>query len=90
MLSDPTEYDGGTLELRTDRAHPIPLGRGEVIIFPSATRHAVSPVIRGERRTVVGSFRSSPPVTSITTGAGIEPMAEPRPRSLGRPRPPQS
>lgn len=60
MLSDPSDYDGGTLTLRTDRAHPIPLGRGEVVVFRSRTPHAVTPVTRGERCTIVGHFEPFP------------------------------
>lgn len=60
MLSDPSHYEGGTFELRTDRAHPIHLGRGEVVVFRSRSIHSVTPVTRGERCTVVGHFEPFP------------------------------
>ena len=60
MLSDPSHYEGGTFELRTDRAHPIHLGLGEVVVFRSRSIHSVTPVTRGERCTVVGHFEPFP------------------------------
>jgi hypothetical protein len=60
MLSEPSDYDGGTLELHTDRTHPIPLGRGDIVVFPSSTLHSVSPITRGERVTVVVLLKLQP------------------------------
>ncbi len=50
QLSDPADYDGGTLELRPDSTiRQAPTTRGTAIIFPSFTLHRVTPVSRGIR-----------------------------------------
>lgn len=48
LLTDPSEFDGGQLELEIAAAPR--LQRGSVIVFPSLLRHRVTPVTRGERR----------------------------------------
>ena len=54
QLSDPLDYDGGELEIATG-GEPIsvPKERGLISIFPSWTRHRVTPVTRGNRQTLV-------------------------------------
>ena len=50
QLSDPGEYDGGTLELRPDsNVAQAPRDRGTAIIFPSFVLHRVTPVTGGTR-----------------------------------------
>lgn len=54
QLSDPSEYDGGDLELFT-QAKPIiaKKEKGLIYAFPSWVMHRVTPVTRGTRRTLV-------------------------------------
>lgn len=50
QLSDPTSYEGGTLELRPDsNVTHAPRARGTATIFPSFTLHRVTPVTTGTR-----------------------------------------
>ena len=50
QLSDPADYDGGTLELRPDSSvRQTPRDRGTAIIFPSFVLHRVTPVTTGTR-----------------------------------------
>lgn len=54
QLSDPSEYDGGDLEIMTS-AYPTTLEKKKGIVhaFPSYVLHRVTPVTRGVRRTLV-------------------------------------
>jgi len=54
QLSDPSEYEGGDLELMLN-ADPIKLKKekGLIYMFPSWTLHRVTPVTKGIRRTLV-------------------------------------
>lgn len=55
LLSDPTDYDGGDLEINDGRPSTIPhRNRGDLIVFPSYVVHRVAPVTRGVRRSLVG------------------------------------
>jgi PKHD-type hydroxylase len=60
QLSDPSEYDGGDLELyELSLSPPIPEAlrqRGTVIFFPSFIPHAALPVTRGLRRSLAVWF----------------------------------
>ncbi len=50
QLSDPTSYEGGTLELRPDSTvRQAPRDRGTAIVFPSFVLHRVTPVSQGTR-----------------------------------------
>ena len=50
QLSDPAEYDGGTLDLWPDaNIAAAPRRRGTAAIFPSFVLHRVTPVTRGTR-----------------------------------------
>ena len=50
QLSDPTDYEGGTLELRPDsNIAQAPRARGTATIFPSFVLHRVTPVTAGTR-----------------------------------------
>jgi PKHD-type hydroxylase len=51
MLSDPSEYDGGMLQMFNQI--DVPLGKGDAIFFPSFMLHRVTPVTRGVRRSTV-------------------------------------
>ena len=51
LLSDPESFAGGTFEIQDFGA--IPFTRGSLLIFPSAIRHRVLPVTKGERYTLV-------------------------------------
>lgn len=50
QLSDPAEYQGGTLELRPDsNIAEAPRNRGTATVFPSFVLHRVTPVTAGTR-----------------------------------------
>ena len=50
QLSDPGDYQGGTLELRPDsNVTQTPRDRGTATIFPSFVLHRVTPVTQGTR-----------------------------------------
>ena len=54
QLSEPSEYDGGELELRTGAdIVTAPSESGSAIAFPSWILHRVTPVRRGVRRALV-------------------------------------
>ena len=54
LLSNPESYEGGALQVLT-KAEPetLPNKRGTVLVFPAWTLHRVTPVIHGERQSVV-------------------------------------
>lgn len=53
LLSDPSEFTGGVLELRDGRVwHPR--ARGDVFAFPASLEHRVTAVLAGVRWIVVG------------------------------------
>ena len=53
-LSDPSEYEGGELQINSSgRIIDTEKGIGNVIIFPSYLLHRVTPVTRGVRKTLV-------------------------------------
>lgn len=50
FLSDPTSYEGGVLTIEdTFGTHGVKLPAGGMVLYPSSSVHAVSPVTRGER-----------------------------------------
>ena len=54
QLTDPSEYEGGQLQLFTStEPTDIPKEKGMVAVFPSYTLHRVTPVTSGIRRTLV-------------------------------------
>lgn len=55
MLSDPSEFEGGELQVKIDNDTPITLEqkRGRVWFFPSYILHRVTPVTKGTRRSLV-------------------------------------
>ena len=54
QLSDPSEYEGGELHLKTGSGETTtPNMRGTVIVFPSYLLHRVTPVTSGLRKSLV-------------------------------------
>lgn len=54
QLSDPSEYEGGDLEIQTgSEPLKLPKAKGLVIAFPSWILHRVTPVTAGTRRSLV-------------------------------------
>lgn len=49
QLSDPSDYEGGQLELEHGDLKPGAFERGDIIIFPSFLKHRVTPVTKGVR-----------------------------------------
>lgn len=49
LMSDPSEFEGGSLELRLYAEYTAPLVKGSVIAFPSVIEHRVTPVLSGCR-----------------------------------------
>lgn len=50
QLSEPSDYDGGSLELRPHSSiRTVPRDRGSAVVFPSFVLHRVTPVTRGTR-----------------------------------------
>ena len=54
QLSDPSEYDGGVLEIAGMPSNEETQKKGTIILFPSYVRHRVTPVTRGTRYCIVG------------------------------------
>jgi PKHD-type hydroxylase len=52
-LSDPSEYEGGELQINNGGIIVPENGKGTVVIFPSYLLHRVTPVTKGTRRTLV-------------------------------------
>ena len=54
QLSDPSDYEGGELQLLTGRdPTTVKKERGLITVFPAWTLHQVTPVIKGTRQTLV-------------------------------------
>lgn len=53
QLSDPSEYEGGELQINIGKIVTVEKEKGTVIIFPSYLLHRVTPVTRGIRRSLV-------------------------------------
>lgn len=61
QLSDPSEYEGGELQLLIKKEPTsIEKKRGLITVFPAWTLHQVTPVIKGTRQTLV-AWISGPP-----------------------------
>ncbi len=54
QLSDPSEYDGGHLEIAGVKHEETMRKKGTLILFPSYVRHRVTPITRGTRYCIVG------------------------------------
>ena len=54
QLSDPSEYDGGDLEVWSEgKFEFLPKDKGCIFVFPSFILHRVTPVTRGMRKSLV-------------------------------------
>jgi PKHD-type hydroxylase len=57
QLSNPEDYEGGLFEIDSEVRPPFDISRfmprGSLLIFPSYTKHAVTPVTKGVRRSLV-------------------------------------
>jgi len=53
QLSDPSEYEGGELQINTGNIIVPEKEKGTVILFPSYLLHRVTPVTKGTRRSLV-------------------------------------
>ena len=61
QLSDPEAYEGGVFELFIGKdIRQLPKKKGSVILFPSYFMHRVTPVTKGERKSLV-LWVSGPP-----------------------------
>lgn len=59
FLSEPDEYDGGELMVRTSFGEKrVKLKAGDVVIYPSGTLHQVAEVTRGVRLVSIGWIQS--------------------------------
>lgn len=57
LLSDPDDYEGGTLEFLHDVAPTSPpLERGIIVVFPATLLHRVTPVTAGERYSLTAFY----------------------------------
>jgi PKHD-type hydroxylase len=62
FLSDPKDYEGGSLHVRLgDSDLRFKLQPGEAIIYPSDTLHQVEPVTKGERLVAISFIQSRVP-----------------------------
>lgn len=61
QMTDPDEYEGGELILRTGKndtdIHTFSRKRGSIIVFPSMVYHKVTPVTKGTRFSAVAWMR---------------------------------
>ena len=53
MMSNPSEYEGGELQIRLYQEYTADLKKGDLIAFPSILEHRVIPVISGVRSSAV-------------------------------------
>jgi len=53
QLSDPSEYEGGELQVQNGGVTVAEKAKGSFIIFPSWMTHKVTPVTQGVRKTLV-------------------------------------
>ncbi|MEM7466557.1 MAG: Fe2+-dependent dioxygenase [Pseudomonadota bacterium] len=59
FLNSPEAYDGGELEIESPAGNQtVKLAAGSAVIYPSDSLHAVLPVTKGARLTVVGWIQS--------------------------------
>lgn len=53
QLSDPSEYEGGELQIQNGGIHVVEKKKGTCVVFPSWMSHRVTPVTKGVRRSLV-------------------------------------
>ncbi len=62
FLSDPDEYEGGELQIRTDFGEQsLKLPAGDAVVYPSSSLHQVTPVTRGMRLAAITWTQSMVP-----------------------------
>lgn len=49
LLNDPSEFEGGTFQMRLYSEYDVPLVKGSMVAFPSILEHRVTPVLSGKR-----------------------------------------
>ena len=49
QLNDPSEYEGGQLEIQNSGVDFIPLQKGSIVVFPSYLQHRATTVTKGTR-----------------------------------------
>jgi PKHD-type hydroxylase len=59
LLSDPDDFEGGKLQLKTSKLDNVLTKKGQAIMFPSFVNHQVTPVTKGTRKSLV-SWISGP------------------------------
>jgi PKHD-type hydroxylase len=52
-MSDPSEYEGGDLEIQLYQDYKVDMQKGQLIAFPSMLQHRVVPIISGIRNSAV-------------------------------------
>lgn len=53
QLSEPSDYEGGLLQIMSNEIETAPKVRGSIVVFPSILMHRVTPVTTGMRRALV-------------------------------------
>lgn len=53
LLSDPSEFEGGSFEFKEENGGVVPLRKGSVVVFPSFLTHRVATVLSGKRISAV-------------------------------------
>jgi PKHD-type hydroxylase len=53
LMSDPSEYEGGDLEIQLYQDYKVDMKKGQIIAFPSMLQHRVIPIISGIRNSAV-------------------------------------
>ena len=53
LMSDPSEYEGGDLEIQLYQDYKVDMQKGQLIAFPSMLQHRVLPIISGIRTSAV-------------------------------------
>ncbi len=56
QLSDPSEYEGGYVDIMTDGITRIERTKGSLYVIPAYTPHMVTPVTAGIRMTMAAWF----------------------------------
>lgn len=49
QLNDPSEYEGGELQIKNSGVESIPLQKGSIVVFPSYLMHQATKVTKGTR-----------------------------------------
>lgn len=60
QLSNPSDYEGGVLEFFGNETFKMPKTRGALALFPSFVQHRVTPITKGQRKSLVGWYNGPP------------------------------